>query len=801
MAAVVADKVVTVLQADVDQYIAGINSAQSNFASKLALMQTEAQQMGTVMDIAGRNSTKAFTAINQNAPKAAAAIKGVSGELKYLPAQLNDIAVQLAGGQSPFLIAVQQGSQINQALGGLGARGAVTALAGAFTSLINPVNLAVFALIAAGGAAVQYFSSVVEGGDKSEAQLKKEAELIANVAAKWGDLLPAVRDYQDAKDKALDLSNIRTATNATITNFFADARKSLTGFQTDFADVVDQLSSSNIDPSLILKAQTAFIALKKAIDENRDSSKETLDLQNTLSDVYAKLPLPALQKFQDGIDGIAKSWKDVADRATEARIEQDKAIDLQTPIFDPRDPRFQGPTGPLPTNAPTPDARPSFEDVGQSLDSLNNAIDAFTNRVVKAESGGNPNAKNPNSSATGTGQFIESTWLNLFRKYYPEQAANLSRDAILDLRKNADYSYALIQAYARENAKVLSAAGVHVDEAALQLAHFLGAGDAAKVLNAASGTPLAGLISAKSIAANPTILGGGRTTDDAIAYANRRASSVDTETKKTPAEIFKGKTDDVQKRIDALNAEVAAQNKLNPLVKDYGYQVEQAKIKAELLNEAQQAGLKITPELSASIDEYATNLAKATAARAQLTEAQKYAAEAVKQGSEFGKDVLGGFIRDLRDGKTAADALADALEKIADKLLDSALNSAFDLGPGGTGGGGPLSFLGAIFSGLFKASGGPVRKGQPYIVGEKRAELFIPDSNGTIMPSVPNIATPSRGVNSGGGALTVQSTVGVVNGELVPLMTQVSGVVAGQQVKQASKASPSRLNSYQSRGT
>jgi hypothetical protein len=37
-----------------------------------------------------------------------------------------------------------------------------------------------------------------------------------------------------------------------------------------------------------------------------------------------------------------------------------------------------------------------------------------------------------------------------------------------------------------------------------------------------------------------------------------------------------------------------------------------------------------------------------------------------------------------------------------------------------------------------REKGGPVRKGQPYIVGEKRPELFVPDSNGKILPSVPS---------------------------------------------------------------
>jgi hypothetical protein len=39
--------------------------------------------------------------------------------------------------------------------------------------------------------------------------------------------------------------------------------------------------------------------------------------------------------------------------------------------------------------------------------------------------------------------------------------------------------------------------------------------------------------------------------------------------------------------------------------------------------------------------------------------------------------------------------------------------------------------------GPHKAAGGPVTAGMPYIVGEHRPELFVPATNGTILPSVP----------------------------------------------------------------
>jgi len=68
---------------------------------------------------------------------------------------------------------------------------------------------------------------------------------------------------------------------------------------------------------------------------------------------------------------------------------------------------------------------------------------------------------------------------------------------------------------------------------------------------------------------------------------------------------------------------------------------------------------------------------------------------------------------------------------------------------GGSGGG----FLGGIFGGK-KANGGAVSKGQPYMVGEQGAELFIPNSTGQITQS-------ARG--TGGGATTVNFNINTVD--------------------------------------
>src|SRR6516162_1987387 len=52
-------------------------------------------------------------------------------------------------------------------------------------------------------------------------------------------------------------------------------------------------------------------------------------------------------------------------------------------------------------------------------------IDAVVERIIGVESDGDPNATNKRSSATGLGQFLDETWLDMIRAHRPD----LARDA------------------------------------------------------------------------------------------------------------------------------------------------------------------------------------------------------------------------------------------------------------------------------------------------------------------------------------------------------------------------------------
>ena len=79
-------------------------------------------------------------------------------------------------------------------------------------------------------------------------------------------------------------------------------------------------------------------------------------------------------------------------------------------------------------------------------------------------------------------------------------------------------------------------------------------------------------------------------------------------------------------------------------------------------------------------------------------------------------------------------------------LVSSGIGALFGGGGGAAGWSKVLGLLG-------RESGGPVMAGQPYIVGEKRPELFVPNVSGRIVPRIPNVAA------GGGSAMTFAPTI------------------------------------------
>lgn len=161
-----------------------------------------------------------------------------------------------------------------------------------------------------------------------------------------------------------------------------------------------------------------------------------------------------------------------------------------------------------------PADQPSFFSGGGSSPSFNQPsgpspaiaggdFDASIEKLMGTESGGNPNAKNPKSSATGLGQFIDSTWLATMKKHMPTLTQGKSDAQLLSLRTDANISREMTKAYARDNAEILERSGFTMTPGNLKLSHFAGPGGAVNVLRADPATPVTRLLTPSAIAANP----------------------------------------------------------------------------------------------------------------------------------------------------------------------------------------------------------------------------------------------------------------------------------------------------------
>lgn len=141
-------------------------------------------------------------------------------------------------------------------------------------------------------------------------------------------------------------------------------------------------------------------------------------------------------------------------------------------------------------------------------------------RILSVESGGNAYARNPRSTATGAGQFIESTWLDMMAKHRPDLTTGMSRDQILGLRTDPALSREMTEAYSNENKAMLGNAGLPVTDGTAYLAHFAGPQGAMKVLQADPATPVGGILGPSVVKANPFLAN--MTAGDLAAWANKK---------------------------------------------------------------------------------------------------------------------------------------------------------------------------------------------------------------------------------------------------------------------------------------
>ncbi|QTD95653.1 phage tail length tape measure family protein [Burkholderia anthina] len=300
-----------------ERLIGSLDPAQTN-SLKLKATQDElsaafskgfipVDQYNRLMDLAA----KRFTTTGVSAGQTAQA-------MRQLPAQITDVVTSLASGMPVWLVAIQQGGQIRDSFGGIGAafRGVV--------SLINPVT-ASFAAVAGGVGLL--VASVIKGEQETTAfnvAIRTTGNAAGATQSRIEALAKAAHDVSGISESAAQSAAVAMVQSGRIgIETIGNLTKSIEGYaqttgqDTDkaaaslaklFADPKNAMKELDAQFNILTPTQRSYI---NQLIEQGQTEQAQLQLSQAMADRFGKV-LP------ENLGILQKAWRSVADAAAGA---------------------------------------------------------------------------------------------------------------------------------------------------------------------------------------------------------------------------------------------------------------------------------------------------------------------------------------------------------------------------------------------------------------------------------------------------------------------------------------------------
>lgn len=242
--------------------------------------------------------------------------------LGNLTSQFNDIGVTAAAGMNPFIIALQQGTQLSQAFAGQRLDEVAKGIGESFRSIVSPTALVTIGLVAGAAALIQWGVSAFTAKDgtnsleeaqkkldKTTGDLSKTLQNLEDTAdnTKFGDMTDEVRVLSAALaelDRVAELKNLKDTLKSAVSGTLEMGL--IENIGAAFGGIGKAITSSNFAPDFNdrpLPGQTKYEKLtggKGMPFEQFDASTKLIQTKALAGDVQG-----VLSGIQDILEGLA----------------------------------------------------------------------------------------------------------------------------------------------------------------------------------------------------------------------------------------------------------------------------------------------------------------------------------------------------------------------------------------------------------------------------------------------------------------------------------------------------------------
>ena len=303
-----------------------INSVQREIAVReaggrgtAAYYETLARQRGA--DVAKiREVTKSLKQQENQLKLNNISVGQYNNAMRMVPAQFTDIFTQLAGGQNPFLIALQQGGQLRDSFGGFGN------MFKGLAASINPATVALGGLVAGLGAVgkayydgseeSQRFSAAVilAGGSAgaSAGKLLSVADSVGRKTGSWSDAREAILAFVESGSVASE--NYGRFAESVVLQSKATG-KSVEDLARVYEEIADDPLKAVVKFSRVYQTLNADVyeQARALIEQGRQQEAVAL-VQSKFSDESQKM----YERVLENLGAIERGWNAVKKAASEA---------------------------------------------------------------------------------------------------------------------------------------------------------------------------------------------------------------------------------------------------------------------------------------------------------------------------------------------------------------------------------------------------------------------------------------------------------------------------------------------------